>query len=497
VCTPIKDLGFEVDYTLSVLSGSTPQTLKGPGPKEITPEEGNLVVTVIAKYLTYISTDTSVHFTVTDRNIYELKVTLDPEKRDYILSEMESVKDGYTVKVTHEDGSALTADEWRRCSPELTSEGVDFFDPVKNNDHSFTVRPKLRNGSYEATGSGEVPFKAIAVITEADRITHKSSADGIADIYNDVLAVGKDGGLKVTITDITPGSIKSDSFNSPQPTARVTITWNGNPLTQAQYDALTLTADMKKPVTVTDDNGNEVELIAISDIALDPFTADAPAAATLTFLAQGSAETQRTTLKGKGGFTVTATIEREGVTVTYTDEGNLNIGRAWTLIEILGIVIPIALILIIGIGYIPGVKKYLPKAIYYKKTFDPTATPEVCRPYKLGNIKVLTLLPYVPVASSIEIEFPFPAAVGGGFALMTDYAGMAIRAKNKNSALFVNAVDQSKAGYTLDSSARPLAAFVAAVDRGLHSPTPQIPLNYVGSKLKKDGNVVVTFCDKP
>ncbi|MBE6763520.1 MAG: VWA domain-containing protein [Ruminococcaceae bacterium] len=493
---PIKNLDFDVDYTFTVTSGGVPQApIHQSGPQQVELGVGNAVLSVIAKYLTYISTDTAMAFSVADYEVYDLTVTVDPEKREYILSEMEGTTDGYTVKVTHEDGSALTADEWRVCALELNSDGVDFFEPVKNNDHSFTVRPKLKNDNYEATGTGEVSFTAVATLTEEGRVTFKGSDTGIAEIYNDVIPIEKEGGFKAVITAITPDDIESTSFNDPQPTARVEITWNGNPLTKAQYDALTLTGEMKRERLVEDDHGNEVPLLSVSDVTLDPYTADGPATGTLTFLAQGKADIQRKSLDGKDDFKVTAVIERAGFTHTATDEGQLGVTRVWTPAEILGVLLVIGIILFLLFGYVIC-KKYLPKAIYYKSTHNPSADPEVCRPYRNFSTWLTVLIPFVPVTASIDVEFQVPVQTFNGWGFSLDYTGMKIRAKSKHTAYFVDAVDQSEAGVTIDNTARELANYRSAVEKGAPAKHPKITMGYTSSKLRKNGQAVLSFCSK-
>jgi hypothetical protein len=48
--------------------------------------EGATLVTVTAKYLTYISTDSSINFAVADLMQYPLRVEMTPEKQEYMLS---------------------------------------------------------------------------------------------------------------------------------------------------------------------------------------------------------------------------------------------------------------------------------------------------------------------------------------------------------------------------------------------------------------------------
>jgi len=141
-------------------------------------------------------------------------------------------------------------------------------------------------------------------------------------------------------------------------------------------------------------------------------------------------------------------------------------------------------------------KKYLPRAIYYKSTHNPTADPEVCRPYRSFTTWLTVLVPFMPVTASIQVEFQIPVQTFNGWGLVNDYAGMKISAKDKHSAYFADAVDQSASGITLDNSTRELAVYRASLERGTQSKRPKIVLNYTSSKLRKNGQVVVSFCTK-
>jgi hypothetical protein len=112
---------------------------------------------------------------------------------------------------------------------------------------------------------------------------------------------------------------------------------------------------------VKDASGNEVSLIEIASVQLDPFEEGKPTTATLTFKASGTAEAQRTKLHKYDGFKVTAVIDREGVKNEASDSDDLGVKRVWTFIEILLLLLLIALILC----YLPPIKRYLPWKITY------------------------------------------------------------------------------------------------------------------------------------
>jgi len=192
---------------------------------------------------------------------------------------------------------------------------------------------------------------------------------------------------------------------------------------------------------------------------------------------------------------VTAVIERAGFTHTATDEGQLGVTRVWTPAEILGVLLVIGIILFLLFGYVIC-KKYLPKAIYYKSTHNPSADPEVCRPYRNFSTWLTVLIPFVPVTASIDVEFQVPVQTFNGWGFSLDYTGMKIRAKSKHTAYFVDAVDQSEAGVTIDNTARELANYRSAVEKGAPAKHPKITMGYTSSKLRKNGQAVLSFCSK-
>ena len=431
---PLGDLGFDVEYTLNVACDGVLKTpIKGNGPQKVTFGEGSTLISVTAKYLTYISTDTSVSVTVADFEVYPLKLAIEPDKRSYTLSEMESTKEGYTVTVKHEDGSALSADEWRMCELSLSSEGVDFFDPVKNDDQSFTVRPKRKNGSYEGTGSGEVPFTAVISIKEGKRVTFKGSVNAIADIYNDVIPVDALGGFKVEILNITPDKITTNDFNGAAPAVNVKITWNGNPLTKAQHEALNLSAAFKKEVLVKDASGKDVPLLIVKDITINPYEEGADTTATIRFSAQGDSDTQRKKIRGKDDFVITATIEREGFTHTATAEGDLDAVRKLTLGEILFLLTLLAIILFILFAYVIF-KKYLPTSFYFKNNRNSV---KPVRPYTSFATWLSVLVPFMNVTNSFPIHF----TVGSDGETRQESARLRIQAHGKKKVVLTNALD--------------------------------------------------------
>ncbi len=394
----LAGLGINPTYTLTVTTDGTPTEYTGDSPKTIELKAGDTEVKVTAKYLTYISTDQSVNLVVEDMQEYPLTVEIQPEKKDYIASELEKETEGYKVQISMPDGSAITSEQWNACEIKLNSDGIEFYDAVKNSDFSFTVRPKLLNGNYKDTKTGEIPFKATVTIRdEKQRRLYKGNDDGIVNLYNDV--VPNKNGFKVQIDDINPDKIKSTGFGTPS--AKVTISWNGNPLTKAQYEALQLTAKMKKDYKVKDASGNEVSLIEIASVQLDSWEEGKPTTATLTFKSAGSAEAQRTKLHKYDGFKVTAVIDREGVKNETSDSDDLGVKRVWTFIEILILLLIIALIL----SYLPPFKRYLPWKITYRcRGFGNKMNPE--HHYTYLSIKGLLslLVPILCIRTNMEID---------------------------------------------------------------------------------------------
>lgn len=488
-----NDLGFDVEYTLAVTTGGKTGTTDGPGPQTIELGEGQAVVRVTARYLNYISSAATANFIVKDLEVYKLSVTIDPQKREYVLSEMEGTQDGYTVKVSHEDGTALTADEWSTCELTLTSEGVDFFEPVKNADHTFTVRPKRKNDSYEATGSGEVPFTAVATLKDDKRITHKSGVEGIVDIYNDVIPDEEQGGFRVTVLEIVPEDIPSTDFNKLAPVARVQITWNGNPLTQAQYDALELTAKMKKDYMVKDGK-KEVPLLVVSGVELDPYVEGEPTTATVSFLAQGDEVTQRKKLAAKDDFIVNAVIEREGVKSEASTEDELGVKRVWTAAEILWIIFWILLVLFVLFGYVIC-KKYLPVRIKYANNGGESRT---IKPYTKLPTLLSILIPFRGVTATLRVSY----YTGNAFTGMTSSdASLKIRACSKNTAVLTNAQDLYKSSTVFLAGTKPaldaMAAPAPTKGKKKKRKKREFKIKLISSQLYEGGSAVATFAHPP
>lgn len=396
----LSGLGIDPEYTLTVTADGKSKDYVGDSPKTVELGVGSTEIKVTARYLTYISTDVSVNIAVEDMQVYELLVELVPDRKEYVASELEDDKEGFTVKVSLPDGTRLDPSLWEKSRLTMESEGIDFYEPVRNSDQTFTVRAKLKNGKYEDTKSGEIPFKAtVNIKDENSKASYKGSDDGIVEMYNDV--VPEKNGFKVTVTEIIPDKIESTDFNKVSPAAKVEITWNGNPLTKAQYDALELTASMKKDYKCTDENGNEVSLLTITGVELDPYEEGKATTATIRFKASGDAETQRKKLHKYDDFEVTAVIDREGVKNEAKAKDDLGVKKVWSLWEILRL---IAIILLI-ISYLPPVKRYLPwKITYRSREYGNKMNPD--HHYTYLSLKgILSLIvPGVCIRTDVDIE---------------------------------------------------------------------------------------------
>lgn len=408
--------GLDIDpfYTVFIeIDEQETDRKTGDGPCEFSLTPGKAVITVIAEYLTYISEAKSTAFTVEDNKVYGLKLTLTPESKEYVLSEMEEDTEGFNIKVTHDDGSALTDAEWNNCVLVLESEGVDFSEPEKNSDHSFTFFPRLKNGKYEDTGSGEIPFTATVTTEDEDGKDYKGTAEGTVIINNDVVA--GENGFQVKVVDVTPDNLKSDNFNESAPEAHIEITWNGKPLSQAQYNGLTLDAAMKKELKVTDENGNETSLIVITGIELNPYVEGEPTSAVISFVANGDAETQRKNLAKYDNFTVIATLDMKGVVSQDTEDGTLGIARKWSIWDFILLIAIIALVLCYLVkGYLPfNTVKYNFRSVGGRMISD--------RKWLYANpIAIITLLiPLCPVISRMSFE----VSVDGGTTVTVDVMG--------------------------------------------------------------------------
>lgn len=468
----LSGLGIDPAYLLTVSTDGLPTIHMGAGPKNIDLGEGQTRVTVTAKYLTYISTDSSINFAVADFEVYELRAELTPNKLEYVLSEMNGRSDVFTVKVTNSEGNPLTDEEWKLCQLKINCDGVDFTAPVKNADHTFTFRPTLKNGSYQETASGDVSFTASVTMSEGNRVTHKGTVNGVVSIYNDVIPDEALGGFSVSIKKINPSKIESTNFNGVSPTAKLEISWNGNPLTKEQYDALKLNVEMS--------HEEDTDLVTPS-IVLDPYVEGEPTTATVTFAADGDDETLRTQLHKQDLFKVSATINREGFENKASAEGDLKVDRVWSIMEILGLLILIAIILFILFGYIIC-KKWLPWKIVYVSGGN--VWPRY--PYSNPSAWLTAIVPFMPVTTDIQVYY-----VRGN---TDEDVTFRIRASSKGKAHLVNAIDvfQNNNVY-IDNTQNQITRYLMTAKKNQNAEPPEIEIRLESSSLKKGAKNVATF----
>lgn len=383
---------FDVDYTLYVKGDDGRKQIATSN--TIMLDVGKRVeVSVTANYLNYISSDKSLIFAVEDFTVEELGVELEYIQEKYILSRLKTENGGIIVKV-NKNGSPLTGDEWNRCGLEMVAEGVDF-EVKKNDDSTFLVKPTYKNNDRASTATGNVAFQAVATISDGRKPTHKGSASGSVNIYDDITAVKL--GVKVIKT---PDGLKSVGFNESKPYVTVRVDWAGNQLTKEQYDALKL--DVKiDDVEMVEVNGEKRPILEATKIELDPYTEGQHTTAKIYFNANGSESEQRKNLDDNDEFIVTATIEREGLISKGKTEGDLDIGRVYTPFEIALFIAFIILILC----YLPPIKRYLPwKVVYEGKNHGRWEAYKI-HPY--FNFKALLTLicPVLNVRSDLKVEY--------------------------------------------------------------------------------------------
>lgn len=391
---------FTPEYTLSV-NGTE------HGSDEIDLEVGKTEVTVTAKYLTYIATDTSLKLTVEEPKAQKLSVKLSPDSTKQNLSDFISGDgvESFTAEVTRADGSLLSSEEWSGCylgdeslSGTGLSEGLDF-DVVKNTDgKTFTLTPRFKNGSRADTATGTVPFTAAVAVKDIEdgSMLYEGEDSGTVEIYDDIA----NSALKVEVIGVTP-DLMSDTFNDSAPKVTVRISWNGNPLTKAQYDALELMPEATSTFLAKDENGLDVPLLSVSGFELSEFSEGEHTTAVVSFVAKGDAETQRIELDENDGFKIVAKMTLDGEETLGETSGELDVSRKYTPEEIGWFVFWIIIILFFLLGYVIC-KRYLPRKI---KVISHNGSIVTNRPYrKLGTI-VSVLIPFRNVRGKLRVSY--------------------------------------------------------------------------------------------
>ena len=315
-------------------------------------------------------------------------------------------------------------------------------------------------------------------ITEDKRITHKGADQGNINIYNDVIADEALGGFQVIINKITPGKIDSTNFNGVTPTAQLEIKWNGNPLTQEQYNALKLSVDMNNKGMNPQDC-----LITPGAVQLDPYVEGQPTTATVVFSAEGDDETLRTKLHQQDLFKVTATLNREGINNTATAEGDLKVNRIWSFMEILWLIILILLILFILFGYIIC-KKWLP----WKITYVTGGNVWHRHPYSNISAWLTAIVPFMPVSTDIQVYYIHGRHDGD--------VTLRIKAAGKDRAIVQNAMELfQNDNICLDNTQNQIRRYLVTAARNNNNNTepPVIEMRYESSHLRKGAASVAQF----
>lgn len=423
---------FDVDYTLTCNVDGVVRNLASD---RVDLTEGETTLNVLAEYLNFGSSGVSLKYVVEDFTITELDVELEYLQQNYRLSTLEKENDGILVKVTR-GGMQIPTDEWERFTVKCNAEKLDF-GLVKNNDSTLILYPQYYNGNRDETASGDITFDIAVYASNDHRITDAGTVEANINIYDDITSVP----LGVTISE-QGGICDNKNFASQHIESKVTIDWNGQNLTSEQYDALVLSVNMEDPIFK-------------AEIELDPYTDGSPTTATLSFSLSDEYKDKSISpkeLHGDKQFTVDAVIDSEGQRSTGTADGVLMIDDVRTLSEKLHdwlpILIPLAILLFLFLGYAPIIKKYLPHHSVY--TYGMANNKKRIYWYKNAKAKISVLIPFMAVRSSARTSGTDPVitldvkARGGSWATLKNAKeickgkGVLIQNKSCNSATKVN-----------------------------------------------------------
>lgn len=370
---------FDVDYTLTCEVDGAVRNLTS---NNVDLKEGLTTISVLAEYLNFSSSDASLKYVVEDFTINELEISLEYLQQNYRLSTLEKDNEGILVKVV-QDGKPIAKAEWERFTATCGIDNPDFR-IVKNDNSTFTIYPQYNDGKREGTATGEISFDISVSASNDHRMTDAGTVTAAINIYDDISAVP----LGVTIS-AQNGECDNKKFTSQNTDREVTIDWNGQYLTQEQYDALVLAVDI-----------DDSDLTA--EIELNPYVEGEPTTATIKFSlatdSQGELPDSKD-LHGVKKFTVNASIENEGQTSVGSATGELEIRDVRTIWEVLRdwlpYIIGLAIALFLFLAYAPIIKKYLPWSINY----DSNGGPDTITWYTNPVAIITTIIPFVPVKS--------------------------------------------------------------------------------------------------
>ena len=426
---------FDVDYTLTCEVDGAVRNLTS---NNVDLKEGRTTISVLAEYLNFSSSDASLKYVVEDFTINELEISLEYLQQNYRLSTLEKDNEGILVKVT-QDGKPIAKTEWERFTATCGIDNPDFR-IVKNDDSSFTIYPQYNDGKREGTATGDISFDITVSASNDHRMTDAGTVTAAINIYDDISAVP----LGVTIS-AQDEKCDNKNFDSQNTDREVTVDWNGQYLTQEQYDALVLAVNI-----------DDSDLTA--DIELNPYVEGESTTATIRFdLREDSKgnlpkpeEISNKYVPGSESknFKISAVIDKDGQTSTGEAVGTLEIAdeRSWKEIIkwLLPFIIGAVIALFLFFGYAPIIKKYLPKK---SKCFYDGDCEKIIKWYKPSIAKRTALIPFAPVCSVVEIDginIPMEIkSLGGKRALCTNAAlicenGIKLRGKKRTSATEIN-----------------------------------------------------------
>lgn len=359
---------------------------------------GETTIKVVAHYLNFISTDASLKYVVEDFTINKVDVEVEYHQQNYLLSTLETENEGFTVKVT-KDGKSIPAAEWEPYVLNINIKNPDF-KVVKNNDSTFTVYPRYSSDGRNKTATDDVEFKVTVSASNGHRVTDSGTCEASINIYDDIKAVSI--GINIDEQNIT---CDNKNFATQDSSRKLTIDWNGNPLTKEQYDALKLSVKIDDPKYA-------------ARVELDPFVEGEPTTATVYFELipdENGNLPEAKKLHGTKKFSVSAEIDREGEISKGTKESELKVKDARTIWEILldylPIIIAILIILFLILAYAPIIKRYLP----IKSKYVAGGFPHTIRWYGKASAIFTLIIPFVRVRSSANLQispvFSIPLSV--------------------------------------------------------------------------------------
>lgn len=414
---------FAVDYTLSCTVDGNYRELQSAN---VDLQGGETTIRVVADYLNFSSSDASLKYVVEDFTIEELDVTVEYNQQDYLLSSLETDNEGLLVKVT-KNGSPIPAEDWEPYTLKLSIDNPAF-NITKNSDSSFLIKPAYCSTGRNDTLTGEIPFNITVSASNDHRVTDSGTCAAKINIVDDISSVM----LGISIED-QDYECDNKNFASVDTSRKVTVDWNGQPLTKEQYDSLKLTA--------TVDNS-----YYSARVELDPYVPGEPTTATVYFdivkNEDGSLPAYGR-LQGTKNFTVSATVEREGEISEGTASAELKVKDARTLWEILvdyWVAILIFLILLfLFLAYAPIIKRYLP----LKSKYIGGGYPHTVRWYKNATAIATLITPFVRVRSSANLQISPVSAIP-----------LSVKAVGTKKVACTNKKEIEGLGYTLPQTKR-------------------------------------------